>query len=329
MAVVEVKNLKKYYQIAKKEAGFFGSLKYLFARRHEKVKAVDGISFEIDEGELVGFIGPNGAGKTTTLKCLSGLLYPTEGEVQVLNYKPYDRKDSFLKQISFVMGQRNQLWWDLPPMESFVLNREIYEVPEGKFKKSLDELVALLDVKDILKTPVKRLSLGQRMKCELVASLLHSPRVLFLDEPTLGLDVVMQKALREFIKKYNKLYHATILLTSHYMQDVEALCERIIIINHGKILFDGLLSRLVKKYAPYRLVKIVLHEKIERQALENLGEVRAFTYPEVVLTIPYKKTGEASAEILRKLPVEDVTIEEPEIEDVIREIFQEGKFREE
>ncbi len=324
MDAIEVKNLSKYYRVNKKEVGFWGSLSSFVNRKYEEVKAVDDISFEIAEGELVGFIGPNGAGKTTTLKCLSGLLYPTSGSVKVLGFTPSDRKDSFLKQITLVMGQRNQLWWDLPPMETFILNKEIYEVPDDKFKKTLDALVSLLDVSDILKTPVKKLSLGQRMKCEFISSVLHSPRVLFLDEPTLGLDVVMQKTLREFIKEYNRRYGATIILTSHYMRDVEALCKRVIIINHGKILFDGKLSDLVKRHAPYRIVKVTLRKEVVPGEMESFGELKSFTYPEAVISVPYKRISDVSSQILKKLPVEDVIIAEPEIEDIIRKVFQQG-----
>ncbi len=322
MDAVEVNDLKRYYKVNKKEAGFAGSIISFVNRKYEEVKAVDGISFKIGEGELVGFIGPNGAGKTTTLKCLSGLLYPTGGTVKVLGHTPFERKNSFLKQIALVMGQRNQLWWDLPPMETFILNKEIYEIPNDKFKNTLDALISLLDVSDILKTPVKKLSLGQRMKCEFIASVLHSPRVLFLDEPTLGLDVVMQKTLREFIKEYNKQYSATIILTSHYMRDVEALAKRVIIINHGKILFDGKLSDLVKKHAPYRLIKVVFSEQVSVNDMEKFGEIKSFTYPEAVISVPYKRISDASAEILKKLPVEDLIISEPEIEDIIRKVFE-------
>ena len=325
MDAVEVKNLKRYYKVNKKEAGFAASLLSFVNRKYEETKAVDGISFKIGEGELVGFIGPNGAGKTTTLKCLSGLLYPTGGTVKVLGYTPFERKNNFLKQIALVMGQRNQLWWDLPPTESFILNKEIYEIPDDKYKKTLDALISLLDVSDILKTPVKKLSLGQRMKCEFIASVLHSPRVLFLDEPTLGLDVVMQKTLREFIREYNRKYEATIILTSHYMRDVEALAKRVIIINHGKILFDGKLADLVKKHAPYRFVKVVFSDKVQASEIENFGEIKSFTYPEAVISVPYKKISDVSSEILKKFPVEDVIISEPEIEDIIREVFEEKK----
>lgn len=325
MDVIEVKNLKKYYKVHKKEPGLKASLFSFLNRKYEEVRAVDGISFKISKGELVGFIGPNGAGKTTTLKCLSGLLYPNSGQVNVLGYTPFARKDSFLKQIALVMGQKNQLWWDLPPIETFILNKEIYEVPDDKFKKTLDMLIELLDIKDILKVPVKKLSLGQRMKCEFIASVLHSPLVLFLDEPTLGLDVVMQKSLRDFIREYNKRYHATIILTTHYMRDVEALCKRVIIINHGKILYDGNLSDLVKKHAPYRVVKVTLQEEVDRSILEELGNVKSFTYPEATISVPYKQVSDTTAAILKRLPVEDVTIAEPEIEDIIREIFQREK----
>src|SRR3990167_8281355 len=212
MPVIEVKNLKKYYKVHQKEPGLMGSIRSLFHRKYYDVKAVNDISFSINEGELVGFIGPNGAGKTTTLKVLSGLLYPTSGFVSALGYTPWDRNPAYQKQFSLVMGQKNQLWWDLPAIESFILNKEIYEVPADKYKKTLDELVDLLEVKDILKVQVRKLSLGQRMKMELIAALIHSPKILFLDEPTIGLDVVMQKKMRDFIKEYNKRFNSTIIL---------------------------------------------------------------------------------------------------------------------
>ncbi|MDO8639697.1 MAG: ATP-binding cassette domain-containing protein, partial [bacterium] len=263
MPVISISNLSKHYEVHKKEPGLSGSLKSLFARKYETIKAVDEISFEINEGELVGFIGPNGAGKTTTLKCLSGLLYPTKGKISVLGFTPFDRKKEFLKQISLIMGQKNQLWWDLPAVDTFLLNKEIYEIPNNQYKKILDELLVLLEVTDLIKVPVKKLSLGQRMKMELIAALLHSPKVLFLDEPTIGLDVVMQKKLREFIREYNKRYKATIILTSHYMGDVEELCKRVIVINYGKIIFDGEISNLVKQYAPYKLITVLFKEYVD------------------------------------------------------------------
>lgn len=325
MSVIKVENLRKYYQVFEKEPGFLGSLKSLFNRKYKDVKAVDDISFSIDEGELVGFIGPNGAGKTTTLKCLSGLLYPTSGKVSVLNFTPNNRKTGFLKQISLVMGQKNQLWWDLPPMETFILNKEIYDIPDNEFKKNLDELIKLLEVENVLNIQARRLSLGQRMKCELIVALIHKPKVLFLDEPTIGLDVVMQKNLREFIKDYNRKYNSTIILTSHYMRDVEALCKRLIIINYGKILFDGLLSDLIKKHAPYKLIKIILKEKIEKDIIEGFGEIRMLKYPEVIIKVSNENSGETTAKILKNLPVEDLNIQDPEIEEVIREVFSENQ----
>lgn len=321
MSIIHVKNLVKEYSVYKKEPGFLGSVKSLFSRTYEKVRAVDNISFTIAEGELVGFIGPNGAGKTTTLKCLSGLLYPTSGTVDVLGFTPFQRKTKFLKQISLVMGQKNQLWWDLPAMETFLLNKEIYEIPQKQFNETVHDLSHLLDAEEQLKVQVRKLSLGQRMKMELIAALLHNPKVLFLDEPTIGLDVVMQQNLREFIKEYNHKYKTTILLTSHYMGDVEALCKRIIIINHGKILFDGLLADLIKKHAPYKLISIVLNNMINPRELEGLGEIKKFAYPELIISVPIKDASDAAAKILKSLPVEDVTIEDPDIEDIIRDVF--------
>lgn len=321
MAVVEVKNLKKYYQVHKKEPGLIGSIKSLFARKYEDVKAVNNISFNIEEGELVGFIGPNGAGKTTTLKCLSGLLYPTSGKISVLGFNPWERKGEFLRQISLVMGQKNQLWWDLPPMETFILNKEIYEVPDEQFKKTLDGLVKLLEVEDILKIQVRKLSLGQRMKCELIAALLHSPKVLFLDEPTIGLDVVMQKKMRDFIKEYNRRYKATIILTSHYMGDVQELCQRVLIIDKGKLVFDGQLSEIVQKYADYKLISVILAREVDPKILNGIGKVKEFNYPKLILTVKRNETSKLAAKVLEKLPVADLNIEEPPIEDIIRKLF--------
>ena len=319
--VISVSHLSKYYKSYQKEPGFLGSIKSLVSRKYETVTAVDNISFSISEGELVGFIGPNGAGKTTTLKCLSGLLYPTSGEVSVLGFTPWERKYEFLSQIALVMGQKNQLWWDLPALETFLLNKEIYEISTKKFNEALSELSTLLKVDQLLKTPVRKLSLGERMKMELIASLIHSPKVLFLDEPTLGLDVVMQQNLRDFIKEYNKSYHATIILTSHYMKDVESLCKRVIIINLGKIIFDGALDTLVKQHAPYKLIKVILQRNVEENILRTLGRDIKFQYPELIFNVPNEKISETVAKLLKQLPIEDITIQYPAIEDIIREIF--------
>ncbi len=321
MAIITVRRLVKAYQSYKKEPGIFGSIKSLVNRKYFETKAVDAISFEINEGELVGFIGPNGAGKTTTLKCLSGLLWPTSGEISVLGFTPYDRKDAYLKQMAIVMGQKNQLWWDLPAVETFLLNKEIYEIPTPEFNETLDELATLLDVKKILNVQVRKLSLGQRMKMELIGSLLHRPRVLFLDEPTIGLDVFMQKKLRDFIREYNRRFNATIILTSHYMDDVKELCKRVIIISYGKIIYDGLLENVVKKYSPEKQLLIVFSDQVSREKLEKLGKIEAYDFPKVTLTVSLAQVKRVAAKLLEEFPVEDINIENPEIEDVIRKIF--------
>lgn len=323
--VISVQQLTKYYKIHQKEPGFLGSIKSLVKRKYFDAKAVDDISFSIDEGELIGFIGPNGAGKTTTLKCLSGLLYPTSGKVSVLGFTPFDRKYAYLKQISLVMGQKNQLWWDLPAMDSFLLNKEIYEISDQQYHKTLDELTTLLEVKDILHVQVRKLSLGQRMKCELIAALIHNPKVLFLDEPTIGLDVVMQQKLRDFVKEYNKRYKATILLTSHYMKDVEELCDRVIIIDHGKILYDGALADIVKKYATKKSITVFFERPVDREKIEKLGEIVSYNQTDVTLTIPREKSNQTASKLLEHFPVEDINIEEPNIEEIIRDVFSHNK----
>ncbi len=320
-AIIAVSSLKKYYQVHKKEPGLSGSIKSLFRRKYEEVRAVDNISFKIEEGELVGFIGPNGAGKTTTLKCLSGLLYPTSGFVSVLGFNPWDRKNEFLKQISLVMGQKNQLWWDLPAMETFMLNREIYEIPKPQYEETLDELVELLEVKDILKVQVRKLSLGQRMKCELIAALLHSPKVLFLDEPTIGLDVISQKKMRDFIKEYNCRKKSTIILTSHYMGDVKELCKRVIIIDKGKLIFDGDLKEITEKFADHKIISVVFAKDVNLKKLEEIGEIREFSFPKAVFAVKREAASLAASELLQHFPVADLNIEEVPVEDIIREVF--------
>ncbi len=318
---IQIKNLTKAFKSYKKQPGFKASVKGLFRREYKEVKAVDGISFDIKQGEMVGFIGPNGAGKTTTLKMLSGLLYPTSGEVEVLGFTPYKRKPEFLKQISLVMGQKNQLWWDLPAIETFNLNKEIYEVPKDRYKKVVNDLVEMLDLKDVIYQQVRKLSLGQRMKCELVASLIHTPKVLFLDEPTIGLDVVMQKRIREFIKEYNKKYDATVILTSHYMDDVKEVCDRIIIINYGKLIFDGSMESLIKKYADYKTLSVVVHEKVHKEDLMQFGRIEDYNEHKFVLNVPRSETSAIASKILTKFNVDDLDIAEPRLEDIVSEIF--------
>ena len=321
MPLITVKNLQKSYRVHEKEPGLTGTVRSLFHRKFHEVHAVSDISFSIEPGELIGFIGPNGAGKTTTLKCLSGLLHPTSGAIEVLGHTPFERKPEFLSQIALVMGQKNQLWWDLPPMETFLLNKEIYGISDDHFKSNLDDLTKLMKVVDLVNIPVRKLSLGERMKCELIAALLHSPKVLFLDEPTIGLDVVMQKAMRDFIASYNQKYKATIILTSHYMQDVKELCKRVIIIDKGKLLYDGELSEIVKKYASHKLLTVTFGEFTDVRQLEGIGEIQSFNYPQAIIRVPREKTGETAAKLLKKFSIEDLSIEEINIEDIIRKVF--------
>ncbi len=319
--VITATHLSRSFPVALKKPGIRGALKGLFWREYKQVSAVNDISLEINEGELVGFIGPNGAGKTTTLKMFSGLLCPTSGRVRVLGVDPFDRSHPFLRQISLVMGQKNQLWWDLPAADTFLLQKEIYSIAEDDFTKRLGELVEMLGVGDVLDTPVRKLSLGQRMKMELIASLLHRPKVLFLDEPTIGLDVVAQEQMRVFLKDYNERYNATILLTSHYMEDVKALCPRVVVIDHGKLLFDGLLADLIAKYTKHKLVTLRLEKRIPLKTLQNFGTVTAYDYPSVTFSAVRSQTKQLALRLLKELPVEDIDVAEAKIEDVIKEVF--------
>lgn len=320
-SIISVKNLKKYYQVAQRQSGFLGALKSFVSREYKDVKAVDDISFTIQEGELIGFIGPNGAGKTTTLKVLSGLLYPTSGEVKIAGFEPSKRDTELLKKISLVMGQKNQLWWELPAIDTFELNRAIYEIPEKVYKKILNDLSSILQVGGLFNTPVRKLSLGERMKMELIASLLHNPKILFLDEPTIGLDVVMQKTLRDFIKQYNNEFGATIILTSHYMADVRELAKRVLIIDSGKIIYDGMLQNVVQKYSKNKTVKIVFIREIKRTDLEEYGKILAWEPPQVILSVPQDSAALVVSQILKNFAIADLTIEDISIEDVIRKIF--------
>jgi len=324
MKTIEVKNLSKVYEYYKKQPGLWASVKGLFKREKLFTEAVKSINFSIEEGELVGFLGPNGAGKTTTLKMLSGILYPSSGEASVLGFTPHKRQKEYQKQFALVMGQKNQLWWDLPAMESFILNKEIYEVSDQDFKKNLDELVELLDIKDILDVQVRKLSLGQRMKCELVAALLHKPKILFLDEPTIGLDVVAQKNIRDFIKKYNQEQKTTIILTSHYMDDIKELCKRVVIIDHGTIIYDGALDDLIKKYAPYKVLNITFNDKgVTKKQVEEYGIIQKYNQYAVSIEVNREEVKKVATAILSSdLPVDDIMIDEVDIDEVIRKIFK-------
>jgi len=323
MPVIEVSNLTKAFRTYKKKPGFAGAVKGLFHRQYEQTVAVNEVSFKIEPGELVGFLGPNGAGKTTTLKMLAGLLYPTSGSAKVLGYTPWERDDGYRRQFALVLGQKNQLWWDLPARESLELNAKIYGISKDRFEQTVGELTELLNVKDKLNVSVRELSLGERMKMELIASLLHQPKVLFLDEPTIGLDVTSQKTVRDFIRRHNAAQKTTILLTSHYMADIQELCERVIIIDHGKIFFDGKLSEIVDRFADFKLITIQCEnaEKYPAEKLAHYGEVVKKTPDAITLKVKRDRVIPACKALLDELPVSDIDIQEVPIEDVIRQIF--------
>jgi viologen exporter family transport system ATP-binding protein len=318
-ADVRVTDLSKTFAVPEREAGLRAAVRSLFHRRTRAVRAVDAISFEIGPGEVVGFLGPNGAGKTTTLKMLSGLLYPTSGQASVLGFVPSRREKDFLRGITLVMGNRNQLQWDLPALDSFELNRAIYRLRRNDFVAMRDELIELLEIAELVRKPVRNLSLGERMKVEIVGSLLHRPRVLFLDEPTIGLDVTMQKRIRSFIAEYNQRHGATVLLTSHYMADVVALCRRVIVIHHGRVLFDGDLSTLSDRFAAYKTIDVALADG--SGPLDSYGEVLVRDGDRVKLRVPKAEAARIAARLLGEQQVADLTIEDPPIEDVIEAVF--------
>jgi ABC-2 type transport system ATP-binding protein len=323
MPVIEVQGLTKTFRTYKKQPGFAGAFKGLFHRNYETTYAVKEVSFEVEEGELVGFLGPNGAGKTTTLKMLAGLLYPASGSASVLGYTPWKREDGYRRQFALLLGQKNQLWWDLPARESLELNAKIYGIDRAVFERTVDELTEMLSVKDKLNVMVRELSLGERMKLELIASLLHQPRVLFLDEPTIGLDVVSQKIVREFLRDYNAKRKTTILLTSHYMADIQVLCRRVIIIDHGTIFFDGQLEEVLDRFADFKVVTIQCSgsQPWPEVDLKRFGEVVERDAGTIKLKIKRDRVIQACKELLDELPVDDIDIQEVPIEDVIRQIF--------
>ncbi len=319
--MIEVRNLEKHYTVAEKEPGFVASVQSFFRRKTRVIRAVDGVTFDIDSGEMVGFLGPNGAGKTTTLKMLSGLLHPTGGTARVAGYVPFERRSSFLKTITLVMGQKQQLIWDLPALDSFLVNQAIYEISDADFHATMHEFTELLELGDVLKKQVRKLSLGERMKCELAAALLHKPKILFLDEPTIGLDVNMQVRIREFVAAYNARENATVILTSHYMADVTALCKRIVVIDKGKIVFDGDLSGLVERMSTHKIVRLQLENPVGQDILAGFAEVKSLDGLNAELLVPRLEVSRVSARILSELPVADVTIEDPPIEEVIGQVF--------
>lgn len=319
-----VEGLSKTFKVPEREGGLGAALRSVFARRYRTVEAVTSVSFNIAPGEVVGFLGPNGAGKTTTLKMLTGLLHPTAGRASVLGFTPWARDAAYLSRISMVMGQRSQLHWDLPAMDSFLVHLAVYGVDAAQGKATLDELIALLNIGGVLGKQVRTLSLGERMKCEICVSLLHRPSVLFLDEPTLGLDVTMQARIREFIVEYNRRHGATIILTSHYMADVTALCRRVIVIDHGRILFDGSLSDLTVRLAPFKVIAIDLNRDVDGYDFERVGEVLAREGRKVTLRIPKDEAAAVTGRLLGELPILDLTIMDPPIEDVISHVFTRG-----
>jgi len=323
MPAIEVKGLTKTFRSYKKEPGFMGALRGLFSRRFETTTAVRDVSFSIEPGELVGFLGANGAGKTTTLKMLAGLLYPASGTARVLGHMPWKREDGYRRQFALLLGQKNQLWWDLPARESLELNAKIYGLEPAAFQRTVDELTDLLRVRDKLSVMVRELSLGERMKMELIAALLHQPKVLFLDEPTIGLDVISQKTVREFLREYNATRGTTILLTSHYMADIEALCRRVIIIDKGALFFDGQLSDVLDRFADFKLITIQFTpgQGGAREALERFGEVLELTDATVKLKVKRDRVIAVCKALLDELPVRDIDIEEVPIEEVVRQIF--------
>ena len=325
MSIIVVDNLSKIYPVAIKQPGLKGTLTHFFRRTYREIKAVQNVSFKIQPGEVVGFLGGNGAGKTTTLKMLTGLIHPSTGEVRVADYVPFRRQPQFLNKMSLVMGQKQQLLWDLPALDSLRINAAVYNIPDRIFKQRLGELATMLDVSDKLHQPVRKLSLGERMKAELLAALLHHPQVLFLDEPTLGLDVNAQVAVREFLQQYNQRYGATILLTSHYMADITALCDRVLLIHQGKLIYDGLLEDLLDRFAPYRQVRVELAQALSPDELAGFGEVESIQGQEVRFIVPREKLTATISRILSQLQVQDLNVSDPPVEEIVGRLFQTGK----
>ncbi len=324
MGMIEARNLKKTYRVVQKQTGLAGSLRGLFHREYREVKAVGGVSFTIEPGEMVAFLGPNGAGKTTTLKMLSGLIHPTSGEARVLDHVPWNREDAFRRQFSLVMGQKNQHWWDLPAGDSFQLHREIYSIPHAEFTETLGELTELLGVEKLTKQAVRELSLGERMKMELIAALLHRPRVLLLDESTIGLDVVAQSKIQRCLKDYHARRGVTVLLTSHYMRDVEALCERVLVINHGSLVYDGPLAGVIERFGETKLVKLRFEESAPDD-LDSYGVVVRKDGPTADIKVERARVAGVLAAILERSVVADVSVEEPPLEEVISRVFEEAE----
>jgi ABC-2 type transport system ATP-binding protein len=320
-SVIEIRGLRKSYRVYQKKEGLGAAFRGLFRREYREVEAVRGIDLDVEEGEFVAFLGPNGAGKTTTLKLLSGVIYPTDGDAKVLGYVPWERDNEYRRRFALVMGQKNQLWWDLPAAESFRLHQQIYRIPPEQYTRKQDELVDLLDVRRLLNQPVRELSLGERMKMELIAALLHSPDVLFLDEPTIGLDVVAQHNIQKFLKHYQEVRRITILLTSHYMKDVAALCRRVVVINHGQIVYDGSLSGIIDRFSSHKVLTLLFANGTLPSDFARYGELIELAEPRVKLRVDRQQISQVLSSVLASHTLEDVSVEDPPLEEVIAQVF--------
>ncbi|MEX0643342.1 MAG: ABC transporter ATP-binding protein [Pirellulales bacterium] len=321
MSVIEIRGLAKSYRVYQKKEGLWAAVQGLFHREYREVQAVRGIDLDVEAGEFVAFLGPNGAGKTTTLKLLSGVINPTAGEARVLGYVPWERDNAYRRRFALVMGQKNQLWWDLPAAESFRLHQQIYRIELAAFEQKMNELVDLLDVRRLLNQPVRELSLGERMKMELIAALLHSPEVLFLDEPTIGLDVVAQHNIQKFLKHYQQERQITILLTSHYMKDVAALCRRVVVINHGHIVYDGSLAGIIDRFSSHKVLTLLFADGQMPADLTRYGEVIELVEPRAKLRVDRSQISQVLSSVLANHTLEDVSVEDPPLEEVIAEVF--------
>jgi ABC-2 type transport system ATP-binding protein len=324
MPIIQADNLVKVYRVFQKKPGLRGAVSALFRREYKEVRAVDGVSFTIEPGEMVAFLGPNGAGKTTTLKMLSGLIFPTSGTASVLGFTPWDRDDAFRRRFALVMGQKNQLWWDLPAADSFQLHQEIYSLPADEFEQTLGELIEMFEVKNLIRQPVRELSLGERMRMEIIAALLHRPQLLLLDEPTIGLDVVGQVTIQKCLREYNATRGVTMLLTSHYMRDVEALCRRVLVISHGHVVYDGALQGISEQFGQAKLLHLQFADGMP-DGLERYGEIIKREGPVVDLRIDRTRVTETLSAILDRYPVADMSVQDPPLDQMIARIFEEAK----
>ena len=325
MSVIEIRGLEKSYRVYQKKEGLRAALQGLFHREYREVRAVRGIDLEVQQGEFVAFLGPNGAGKTTTLKLLSGVINPSAGSARVLGYVPWERDNAYRRRFALVMGQKNQLWWDLPAAESFRLHQQIYRIDAEQYQRSQDELVDLLDVRKLLNQPVRELSLGERMKMELIAALLHSPDVLFLDEPTIGLDVVAQHNIQKFLKHYQEVRRITILLTSHYMKDVAALCRRVVVINHGQLVYDGSLSGIIDRFSSHKVLTLLFNDGELPRDFSRYGEVIELAVPRVKIRVDREQISQVLSSVLANHTLEDVSVEDPPLEEVIAQVFAQSE----